>query len=341
MYFDKKFYKFYNINMNFYKEENKIAHITLGLALIIGSFSLFSITFGLKKNDKLAFYTTNQDQIINKPNKETTSQSNELFSFEESVQEVIEPRYILQKLDKLGSIQAQSFLVGDLDTGEIIFERKPHTIYPIASITKYMTSYTAADILTPREQAQITKDKLAVEGNRGRFKVGDNLTIRELLYPLLLVSSNDAGEIIAQQRNRDEFIAKMQISANKLGMHSTRFEDPTGLSKNNTSTARDLFTMMRGVRRDYPQIIDISRLSFKENDQYVWKNINKAARFPEFKGGKTGYTNAARQTSIGYYQIQLANDQTKNIAVVILQSNTRQQDTRNILDYLKTYVAYL
>ena len=328
------------------KEKKTItfAQMALALSLIVGSFSLFSITFGLQKN-KEAFYTNNQDKIVYQ---ETRTQNKnfsfgKLFSFVDEVEEEedIESKYILQKLDRLGSIKAQSFLVGDLDTGEIIFERKPHTEYAIASVTKYMTAYTAAETFEPNELAEITSEKLKVEGNRGRFIIGDRLTIRELLYPLLLVSSNDAGEIISQQHNRSDFIEAMKLNATELGMHHTHFEDPTGLSRNNYSTARDLFTMMRGVRNEYPQIIDISRLSFKENDQYLWSNINKAASFPEFRGGKTGYTNAALQTSIGYYQIKLANDQTKNIAVVILQSNTREQDTRNILDYLKRYVAYL
>ncbi|MCA9352729.1 D-alanyl-D-alanine carboxypeptidase [Patescibacteria group bacterium] len=324
--------------------ENRIAHIALALALLIGSFSLFSITFGLQLNNRL-FYTTNQDKLVYNDAKQsesgTLSSLGELFSFNAEPENTVPARYILQKLEKLGNIRADSFLVGDLDTGEVIFERKPYTEYPIASVTKYMTAYTAAESFDPNEVAEITTSKLAVEGNRAGFKVGDSFTIRELLYPLLLVSSNDAAEIIAQQRDRDSFIRSMKIEVERIGMHDTHFEDPTGLSKGNTSTARDLFTMMRAVRDDYPQIIDISRLSFKENGNYVWTNINKASSFEEFRGGKTGYTNAARQTSIGYYQIKLANDQIKNIAVVILQSDTREQDTRNILEYLKRYVAYL
>lgn len=329
--------------MNFQKQENKIAHIALALSLLVGSFSLFSITFGLNKNDNISFYTDNQDQSIN----EKVAHQNipeQTFTFIDPYKqqpEKVEHKYILQQLERLGQINARSFVVGDLDTGEVIFERKPTEQFPIASVTKFMTAYTAAEILGPNELAKITKDKLKVEGNRGRFKIGDSLTVRELIYPLLLVSSNDAGEIIAQQRNREGFVTTMTDLSNRLGMNNTNFEDPTGLSKNNYSTARDLFVMMRAVRKKYPQIIDISRLTFKENDSYLWRNINKASRFSEFRGGKTGYTNAARQTSIGYYQIKLANDQTKNIAVIILQSNTRQQDTRNILDYLKRYVAYL
>lgn len=249
-------------------------------------------------------------------------------------------QYVLQLLEKLGSVNAQSFLVGDLDTGEVIFERKAHDVYAIASVTKFFTAFTAAEVLRANEIATIDYDELMVEGNRAHFIPGDTLTIRELLYPLLLVSSNDAGEVIANQRNRPAFIEAMNAVAETHDLLNTGFQDPTGLSQNNISTARDLFKFMRVIKDTYPQIVGISQLSSKSLDNYMWYNINKATTFPEFRGGKTGFTNAARQTSIGYYEIQLSNGETKNIGIVILQSNTRQQDTRNILDYLKNHVAY-
>ncbi len=323
-------------------KKSHIPQITLALAFLIGSFSLFSVAFGIQKshvfNISDTIYTSDK---IGKTQEEL-ERTNNLFSYKTEVEEVaVEPRYILQKLEKLGSIKARSFIVGDLDTGEIIFERKPHTQYAIASITKYMTAFTAAENLEPNELATITSEKMRVEGNRAHFKIGDTLNIRTLLYPLLLVSSNDAAEIIARQRDRASFINQMNDLTQKHKLYNTHFEDPTGLSKNNISTGRDLFKMMRVVRNSYPQIVNISELNLIQTQGYTWRNINKAARLPEFEGGKTGYTNAARQTSIGYYQIKLANDQVKNIGIVILQSGTRQTDTRHILDYLKTYVAYL
>lgn len=330
--------------MNHFQKKSRFAQMALALSFLIGSFSLFSITFGLQRNNSVAFYTNNEDQLIYEKISELSPISQSLFSFsdETNTYEQIEPRYILQQLDRLGSIRAQSFLVGDLDTGEVIFERKPHTEYAIASISKYMTAYTAAEILNPNEVVTITRESVNVPGgNRAFFKIGDTLTVRELIYPLLLVSANDAGEMIAHQRNRDYFIRSMNDFSQEMGMENTQFEDPTGLSPNNISTARDLFTLMRGIRTKYPEIIDISRLSFKENKSYFWTNINKSSNIEEFRGGKTGYTNAARQTSIAYYQVKLANDQIKNIAVIILQSDTREQDTRNVINYLKRYVAYL
>ena len=320
------------------KRQSHFPQIALALSFLIGAFSLFSVAFGVQKS--YVFNIDNPSKRIQETQKSSPEEEN-IFSFNEIEEFVPEARYILQQLGKLGAIKAQSFVVGDLETGEIIFERKPDTIYPIASITKYMTAFTAAEYLKPNEIAKITREKLAVEGNRGGFKIGDELSIRSLLFPLLLVSSNDAGEIIAQQQDRILFIEKMNELSQENGLTNTFFDDPTGLSKKNVSTGRDLFQMMKVVRDNYPQIVDISKLSLIQIKSYTWKNINKAALFPEFKGGKTGFTNAARQTSIGYYQIKLANDQVKNIGVVILQSDTRQQDTKNILDYIKRYVAYL
>ncbi len=329
------------------KETKKkyFSELALALSFIVATFSFFSVAFGIQKNhiftlnqkaEKKAIYIPQRELEENEQPFEKTN-APEINKFDEEV----ELKYILQHLEKLGSIKARSFLVGDLDTGEIIFERKPHTQYPIASVTKYLTAFTAAEHLKPNELASITPRKLKVEGNRAHFKTGDRLSIRTLLYPLLLVSSNDAGEIIAQQRNRSVFIQQMNNLAKEHNLLNTSFEDPTGLSRNNISTARDLFRLMRIIRNKYPQIVNISKLNLIQTKGYTWRNINKASHFPEFEGGKTGYTNAARQTSIGYYQIKLANDEIKNIAVVILQSNTRLQDTRNILNYLKRYVAYL
>ncbi len=328
------------------KQKSHFAEMALALAFLVGSFSIFSIAFGIQKAyvfdiQKQEVFHNQHSQTRKTQTTQSKKTSTNTVSLKEKYHKKIDKHYILQHLEKLGAIRARSFLVGDLDTGEILFERKPHTQYPIASITKYFTAFTAAKTLQPNELAKITKDKLKVEGNRAHFRIGDIITIRTLLYPLLLVSSNDAGEIISQQRDRANFIKNMNGFMKLYGLNDTHFEDPTGLSAHNVSTARDLFTFMRIVKNEFPQIINISELSTIQTKGYTWRNINRAANIREFRGGKTGYTNAAHQTSIGYYQIKLANDQIKNIGIVILQSNTRTQDTQNILNYLKKYVAYL
>ncbi|MDD3694245.1 MAG: serine hydrolase [Candidatus Pacebacteria bacterium] len=320
--------------------KNILIQSTLALLFILASFFLFSLAFGLQKNDTFSFFTppekTGERKSI------TSTKQLDFINFQRNGYERNDLEYILQHKEELSSLSAQSFLIGDLDTGEIIFEKKSNTIFPIASVTKFMTALTAIETLGPNELATITKEKVAVPGgNRAQFVIGDTLTIRELIYPLLLVSANDAGEIIAQQHNHDIFMSNMNQYAKRIGMEQSFFEDPTGLSNKNTSTAQDLFKMMIFVKEQNPEIIEVSRLNFKRIGKYLWQNINKAAAFPGFFGGKTGFTSAAKYTSIGYYKVTLANDQTRNIGVVILQSNSRESDTKKILLYLSKYVAYL
>jgi len=171
--------------------------------------------------------------------------------------------------------------------------------------------------------------------------MGEKIKIGSLLYPLLIVSSNDAAEALARTRDRDEFIYRMKSKVDSYGLRNTNFGDPSGLSRENYSTASDLFKLMRIVRSDYPEIIEISRLETLDLDEHHWENINQAIDLEGFMGGKTGYTNAAKKTSIGYYRVKLANEAERNIGVVILQSETREDDTKNMLDYLRKYSAFI
>ncbi len=317
------------------KQEKKIFfEFILALSLIAGTFSLFSVTFGsqqiTKKNqhEKSQFFKNERGRKI-------------FPAFFEQEKEERQGKYILHHKEKLRKIQAKSFLVADLDTGEIILERKKNQAYPIASITKYVTAITALSYLKANEVITINNEALQVLGNRAHFRKGDKLTVRELLYPLLLVSSNDAAESLARQRDRMWFIQRMNKLAKQIGMKNANFDDPTGLSIYNKASAFGLFKLMQYVKEKYPNIIKISSLKTADVKNYHWNNINKAQYLPEFRGGKTGYTNAAQQTSIGYYQIKLANGIVRNIAIIILQSNTRLSDTQSILNYLKQYVSYI
>ncbi len=322
--------------MKYYQREKSSRHfseLALTFSLLIGAFSLFSITSGLQRVSLFSRPTpsSSQTQVEN-----TIAQP---FFSTENVNE--NGKYILQNIGKLNEVHSRSLLIGDLDTGEIIFERKSKTPYPIASITKYFTALTAVNYLKPNELVKVNSEGLRVPGNRAHLRKNDTLTVRELLYPLLLVSSNDAAELIARQRNRLWFINRMNSLAKSYNLKDTHFDDPTGLSRYNTSTARELFTMMRDVWKRYPQLIRISSLDEASINNYHWKNINRAHTIPEFFGGKTGYTDAAKHTSIGYYHVKLANDRERNIAIIILQSNTRESDIKKILDYIKRYVSYI
>ena len=106
-------------------------------------------------------------------------------------------------------ISATSYLVGDLNTGEIIISKNQNTILPMASISKLMTAIVTEDFSKNEEYTEISKKALATNGKNGELKLGEKIKVGDLIYPLLLESSNDAAEALAEYFGRDNFISKM------------------------------------------------------------------------------------------------------------------------------------
>ena len=237
-------------------------------------------------------------------------------------------------------INAKSYIVADLETNEILLSKNINNQYPIASITKYLTAAVALSTFELNNKVRITARDLATHGARAGLRIGDRVSLDALIYPLLLVSSNDSAEIIANYYDRDEFLGDMNSLAKNFGMLDTYFHDPTGLSEQNVSTANDLFLLLRRIKSDFPEIIFISNLRSYTAEGYTWKNINQSQSLPEFRGGKTGFTNAAKKTFIGYFTFETANQQKRDIGVVLLGSDKREEDIESILEYLKQFSIF-
>ncbi|MEK7071311.1 MAG: serine hydrolase, partial [Patescibacteria group bacterium] len=106
-------------------------------------------------------------------------------------------------------VSAEAYLVGDLDTGEVILQKNEREKLPIASVSKLVTALVATELSNEGDVAQISKSALATYGKNGNFSLGEKIRVKELLYPLLLESSNDAAEALAEFWGYDTFIKKM------------------------------------------------------------------------------------------------------------------------------------
>ena len=104
-------------------------------------------------------------------------------------------------------VSAKAFLVGDLNTGEVVLSKNQDQKFPIASVSKLMTALVVKEIANPSENTQISKKALATHGTNGGLRLGEKIKILDLLYPLLLESSNDAAEALALHFGRDNFIS--------------------------------------------------------------------------------------------------------------------------------------
>lgn len=252
--------------------------------------------------------------------------------------------YYTNKDDTNGpKVSAKAFLVGDLNTGEVILSQNQNTQYPIASLSKLMTALVTNQITDKDPTVTVTKQALATEGTNGGLYAGEKISTSEILYPLLLESSNDAAEAIAEHFGHDSFISKMNTEAQNLKMDSTSYEDPSGLSKNNISTVSDLFKLAGYLNKNDPDLISITdKKSFSSTSQkqQSWYNINHLVNTAGYFGGKTGYTDAARQTIVSLFNLPLGQSGTRPIAITLLSSPDRAKDVATILKYLNKNIYY-
>ncbi|WP_310713932.1 D-alanyl-D-alanine endopeptidase [Burkholderia multivorans] len=147
--------------------------------------------------------------------------------------------------------------VVDQNTGEPLFDKNSHAVVPIASISKLMTAMVVLDSKAPMtEQIEVTdEDRDYEKGAGSRLSVGSVLSREDMLHIALMASENRAAAALSRYYpgGRPAFIAAMNAKAKALGMTDTHFENSTGLSSSNVSSARDLVKMVNAAYQ-YPLI---------------------------------------------------------------------------------------
>ncbi len=233
------------------------------------------------------------------------------------------------------TLSAKAYLVADADTGEIIFQKNIKARYPIASITKLVTAITAKEMIRdPVVIDSAVKKIWEIYGRNGYRKDAGEIDVFDLLYPLLLRSSNGVADILANETGRVDFLRQMNEKAFMIGMHSSLFDDPSGLSKGDISTARDLFKLAQYLLKNQRIILDITRQEREATLGKVWANNSKFLTESGYLGGKTGYTDAAKQTLLSVFSLPYQGEK-RNIAIIILQSSNRFDDVQKIINYFK------
>ncbi|MFM6985703.1 MAG: serine hydrolase [Hydrogenophaga sp.] len=191
-------------------------------------------------------------------------------------------------------------LVVDQDTSEVLFSKNDTAVLPIASLTKLMTGLVIADARLPMDEPiTITEDDAAVY-RHSRLAVGTTLSRGMMMHLSLMSSENRAANALGRTfpGGRDEFVRRMNAKAHELGMHDTRYVEPTGLSSDNRSSARDLATLV-SVAYERPILRDLSTSPGYQLDlgrkTLQYNNSNRLVRNPEWDIGlqKTGYISEA------------------------------------------------
>ncbi|OGI63737.1 hypothetical protein A2914_01000 [Candidatus Nomurabacteria bacterium RIFCSPLOWO2_01_FULL_41_21] len=237
-------------------------------------------------------------------------------------------------------VSAEAYIVGDLNTGEVIVAKNADQKFPIASVSKLMTALVSKELANEDDTAKVSASALSTYGENGGLHAGEKIKIKDLFYPLLLESSNDAAEILAEFFGREIFIRKLNQQSLKLKMNSTSFFDPSGLSRENQSTVSDLFKLSGHLYQNESELLSISKTKSYDNKKHIWFSINQFLHKKNYVGGKSGFTDPAGQTVISIFDMPLAEETTRPIGIVLLKSQDRVRDVENILNYLTKYVYY-
>ena len=236
------------------------------------------------------------------------------------------------------SVSAEGAVLVDGSSGRVLYEKNSDKrLYP-ASTTKIMTALVTLETLDelglgPDSKVIVPVEAAGVEGSSLYLKVGEKLSLEELLYGLMLQSGNDSAEAIAVcvGGTRETFVEKMNLKAEQLGCSGTHFVNPSGLfDENHYTTAGDLAIIAAEAmkREDFREIVGAQKWASEETDRSF---VNKNKTVFNYEGGngvKIGFTKKSGRTLVAS-----AERDGKELIAVVLRDGNWFNDAYALMDY--------
>lgn len=251
------------------------------------------------------------------------------------------------------AIASTKALVMNQNTHEIIYSKNLDTPTPIASVTKLMTAMVVLDArLNLDEEVSITEmDVDYLKGTSSRLPVGTTMTRADMLNLALIASENRAASALATNYpgGKARFIQDMNAKAASLGMMNTHFEDSTGLTSNNVSTAMDLAKMVHAAYQ-YPLIRQITTTSDydlqinKRRQPLHFHNTNALVRESSSSSWEIGLSKTGYISEAGRCLVMQATIAGEPLILVLLDSVgklTRIGDARRIKKWMEHHYTSL
>ena len=232
---------------------------------------------------------------------------------------------------------SRSSVVMDMDSGRVLYEKNKDEKRLIASITKIMTAVIAIERGNLDDKVVVGDEVLEMYGSNIYIEVGEVLTLRDLLYGLILRSGNDASVTIAKYIAKDEeaFVRLMNEKAKKIGMNNTVFKNCHGLDEKseNYSTAYDMAKLSSYANKlmEYVVISGTDKWKVTTNKKtYIWYNRNKLLKeYKYLTGGKTGFTPRAGKTLV-----TTASKDDLNLTIVSLKDPNHYENHKELYEYV-------
>ena len=246
-------------------------------------------------------------------------------------------------------VQAEAGIVVDMDSGAVLFGQNIHLPYPPASITKLLTALVVLEHCQLDETVEFSETAVnSVEsdsGNKLGSVAGDRLSVEDCLYGMLLESSNQAANALAEHTagSIPDFVEMMNEKIAQLGCTESHFDNPSGLNGDTQYvSAYDMAIIARAAFSNEELLTISSTLSRKlagtvnypggitvENENRLIKPDDELY-YPSAKAGKTGYLIAAGNTLVTYGE-----ENGRRLVSVILKGQPRQyfMDARTLMEF--------
>lgn len=247
-------------------------------------------------------------------------------------------------------IEAKAAAVFDPNGEKFLYQKNVKEKLPIASLTKIMTATVTLENLALDNIITISKKAVMTEGENGQLVIGEELSIRDLLYIMLIESSNDAAVALAaafdvqHSTSETHFVALMNKKIKEIGLENTHFVDSTGISKWNYSTAMDLAQLTKysfNSKSLIWQILGIKEIEIHSQNKETTHqliNTNKLLdKVPQMIGGKTGFTEEAGGCMLT--MIKIPDKPGEYLITIILGSENRELETKKLIEWINK--AYL
>jgi D-alanyl-D-alanine carboxypeptidase (penicillin-binding protein 5/6) len=242
------------------------------------------------------------------------------------------------KLDSVAGV------VIDQESGRVLYDKNGEMVLAMASTTKIITAIVAIEKSNLREVVVVSSTAAAIRGSTVGLKVGEKITMEELLYGLMLRSGNDAAIAIAEHigGSVEKFAKLMNDKALELGAYNTNFVTPHGLDKEeHYTTARDLakitaYTMENNI---FAQIVSTKSISSGITGDFnrSYANINKFLfRLDNSDGVKTGSTGNAGKCLVASVKHPYG-----RYICVVLNSSDRWKDAERLVEYADKNFAFI
>ena len=232
---------------------------------------------------------------------------------------------------KAVEVSARGAILMDGDTGQVLYEKNADEKSLIASTTKIMTALVSLEQGNLAEVVEIPAAAVGIEGSSMYLKTGEELTVEQLLYGMMLSSGNDAAMALALHigGSVEGFAEKMNEKARELGLQNAHFANPNGLdSEENYATARDLGKLAAAAMQneEFRKVVSTKSCQF---DGHYLTNHNKLLwQYQGAVGVKTGFTKHAGRILVG-----AAEREGRRLISVTINAPNDWQDHKAMLDY--------